>query len=139
MFYIVVKNISENEIKNVRHSQNLCYTIMVVYELKEINLTLQWAHSIPLTHASWSEYCYWLRILFYLKGTGLYRDGGEILFRKTSPRNLNRPRKGLIKFFKDHELKIATSNAKVIKFLDMTLDLKTGNYKPYTEDLHSQK
>lgn len=47
----------------------------------------------------------------------------------------NRSRK-LEKLFKDHDLKMATiTNAKVINFLDMTLDLNTSKYKTYIKEL----
>lgn len=77
------------------------------------------------------------RSLFDIRYTGLYRDNGEILFRETSPRNINPPRKELIKYFKSYGLKANTiTNAKVINLL-MTLNLITRNLKPYTKYLHN--
>ena len=41
-------------------------------------------------------------------------------------------KKKLCKIFKDNNLRIAVeANKKVIDFLDITLDLHTGSYKPY--------
>lgn len=52
---------------------------------------------------------------------------GVILLCKTSQRNIDQSRKELIKFLKDHKLKMTTTtNAKVIDFLDVTLDLNTS-------------
>lgn len=72
-----------------------------------------------------------LRFLFHINNTAIYRDVGEILQWKTSPRIIDRSRKEVIKLSKGHELKITTTNAKVINFHDMTLNLNTDNYKPY--------
>lgn len=81
-----------------------------------------------------------LRYLFDINNTGLYKDDGAILVRKANPRNMNRSREELINFFKDHKLKISrTTNAKVVNFLDVALDLNTGDYKPHIKDLHRQK
>ena len=62
---------------------------------------------------------------------GLYRDDGLATGFQT-PRQLDIIKKKLCKIFKEHELSITIeANKKVVNFLDVTLDLNTGLYKPY--------
>ena len=62
---------------------------------------------------------------------GLYRDDGLATGFQT-PRQLEIIKKKLCKIFKEHELSITIeANKKVVNFLDVTLDLNTGLYKPY--------
>ena len=62
---------------------------------------------------------------------GLYRDDGLAVTNQT-PRKAKMTKKKLCKIFKDNNLRIAVeAKKKVTDFLDITLDLHTGSYKPY--------
>ena len=64
---------------------------------------------------------------------GLYRDDGAGVSRKT-PFQLEKAKKKIQKVFLDNGLKIVISvNLLVIDFLDVTLDLRMGTYKPYAK------
>ena len=62
---------------------------------------------------------------------GLYRDDGLGAFNE-SPRETEKIKKEICKIFNDHNLKLTIeANKKVVDFLDITFDLRTGTYKPY--------
>ena len=62
---------------------------------------------------------------------GLYRDDGLATCSKT-PKQVEAIKKEMCKIFKKHNLQITIeANKKVVDFLDLTLDLRTGVYKPY--------
>ena len=64
--------------------------------------------------------------------TGLYRDDGLILLEKFPGPKRERIIKNLHQLFKSHGLKITiASTGQVADFLDVTLDLSDGTYKPY--------
>ena len=64
--------------------------------------------------------------------SGLYRDDGLILLRKTTGPKMDRIRKDVIKTFKDVGFKIdIKTNLKVVDFLDATFNLSNGTYKQY--------
>ena len=64
--------------------------------------------------------------------TGLYRDDGLIAVQCTSGRKMDLIRKNLHKCFKDEGLKIVVeTNVKKANFLDVTLDLEDGTFRPY--------
>ena len=66
---------------------------------------------------------------------GLYRDDGLAVFNQTS-REIERAKKELCQIFARNNLKITIeANKKVVNFLDVTLDLNTGKFKPYTKPL----
>ena len=61
---------------------------------------------------------------------GLYRDDGLAVTNHT-PREAEMTKKKLCRIFKDNDLRIVVeANKKVTDFLDTTLDLHTGSYKP---------
>ena len=63
---------------------------------------------------------------------GLYRDDGLSVFKNKSGTQLERIRKNLQKTFKDFGLEIvAESNLKIVNYLDVTLNLNNGSFKPY--------
>ena len=63
---------------------------------------------------------------------GLYRDDGLGVIQTNSGRLADKARKDLTAIFARHGLKItATTNIKVVNFLDITFDLTNGTYKPY--------
>ena len=69
---------------------------------------------------------------FGQKDIGLYRDDGLAIIKNRSARLADKTRKELHKVFKQFGLKItAKGNLHVVNFLDVTLDLATGKYKPY--------
>ena len=68
-----------------------------------------------------------------LEISGLYRDDG--LQCNKSARIIDRMKKDIIKLFKEKfslRIKIET-NLKIFNFLDVTLDLNSGTFKPYTK------
>ena len=63
---------------------------------------------------------------------GLYRDDGLAAIKTTSDRLTDKARKQLTETFSKLGLKItATANLRRVNFLDITLDLTDGTYKPY--------
>ena len=64
--------------------------------------------------------------------TGLYRDDRLILLEKCPGPKRERIIKDLHQLFQSHGLKIMiASTGQVADFLDVTLDLSDGTYKPY--------
>ena len=63
---------------------------------------------------------------------GLYRDDGlGVMFNTSGPQN-EKIKKDFVKIFKDNGLEIVIQcNLKVTNFLDVTLNLTDGTYKPY--------
>ena len=76
---------------------------------------------------------YMLSLLQPICGTtiGLYRDDG-LGISKATPQETEHIKKHIYKIFKANDLKITIeANKKVVNFLDVTLDLNTGEYMPY--------
>ena len=62
---------------------------------------------------------------------GLYRDDGLAITRQT-PREVELTKKILCKISRENDLRITVeANKTVVDFLDITLNLRTGAYKPY--------
>ena len=62
---------------------------------------------------------------------GLYRDDG-LAVGPQPPRELNKIKDRICQVFKENNLSITIkANQKVVEFLDVTLDLNTGLYKPF--------
>ena len=62
---------------------------------------------------------------------GLYRDDGLAILHK-SPREAENIKKKLCQLFNKLGLQIVVeANAKVVDFLDVTLDLRKKEFKPY--------
>ena len=62
----------------------------------------------------------------------LYHDDRLSLFKNKSDTQLERIKKNLQKTFKDFGLKIlAEPNIRIVNYLDMTLNLNNGSFKPY--------
>ena len=65
---------------------------------------------------------------------GLYRDDG-LGITKSSPRENDILRKKIEKIFKENGLNITVeANKEVINFLDVTLDIRDGSFKPFTKE-----
>ena len=63
---------------------------------------------------------------------GLYRDDGLAVFRNKSGTHLEKIKKKLQRLFKEYDLEIiAESNQKIVNYLDVTLNLKDGTFRPY--------
>eukprot|EP00117_Sycon_ciliatum_P010892 scpid56109/ scgid2016/ len=63
---------------------------------------------------------------------GLYRDDGLATLKGASGSVADRTRKNIVSVFKSFGLRITIdTNIKTTNFLDVTLDLTTGAYKPY--------
>ena len=62
---------------------------------------------------------------------GLYRHDGLAITKQT-PREVEMTKKKLCKIFRENDLSITVeANKTVVDFLDITLNLSTGAYKPY--------
>lgn len=69
---------------------------------------------------------------FDKRNFGLYRDDGLAIFRNTSGPQAERIKKEFQKVFKDNHLDIETScNLKIVNYLDVTMNLNDGTYRPY--------
>ena len=69
----------------------------------------------------------------YRKKLGLYRDDGFGAFDETT-RKIEIIKKLICRTFADHNLKLTSeANKKCVHFLDVTLDMRTGTFKPYTK------
>ena len=63
---------------------------------------------------------------------GLYRDDGLAVFKNVSGPDSERIKKKLQNIFKDHGLEIVIEcNKTVVDYLDVTLNLNDGTYRPY--------
>ena len=63
----------------------------------------------------------------------LYRDEGLAAFNR-KPQEIEKIKKELCKI-RDNDLKITVeANTTIVNFLDVTLDLKSGKYYPYTKE-----
>ena len=63
----------------------------------------------------------------------IYRDDGLAITRQT-PREVEMTKKKLCKIFRENDLRVritVEANKTVVDFLDITLNLRTGAYKPY--------
>ena len=68
---------------------------------------------------------------------GLYRDDGLAAIKGTS-RTIENIKKDLCKIFQNYNLKITVEcNKKTVNFLDVTLDLTSGDYYPYSKPNNS--
>ena len=64
---------------------------------------------------------------------GLYRDDGLAACDKT-PKQIDKIKKEICKIFDQNKLKITIdANLKTVDFLDITMDMRTGEHKPYTK------
>ena len=64
---------------------------------------------------------------------GLYRDDGLAALNKT-PREIGNIKKYICETFNEHNLELTIkANKKTVNFLDVTLDLNSSTYKPYTK------
>ncbi len=70
--------------------------------------------------------------LYEKKDIGLYRDDGLGVLSNTSGPQNERIKKDFVKTFREKGLEITIKcNQKITDFLDVTLDLNDGTYKPY--------
>ena len=66
------------------------------------------------------------------KYVGPYRDDGLAAFRNMGPRTADKTRKLFVETFAEFGLKITIeANLKILNFLDVTLNLHSGEYYPY--------
>ena len=64
---------------------------------------------------------------------GMYKDDG-LAFSSLTPRQGDVTKKKICKVFAENELKITIdANMTVVDFLDVTLDISNGSYKPYAK------
>ena len=63
---------------------------------------------------------------------GLYSDDGLSIFRNGRGTQLEKIKKKLQRLFKEYDLEItAESNQKIVNYLDVTLNLQDGTFRPY--------
>ena len=77
--------------------------------------------------------CYMLSLLQSKYGNciGLYRDDGLGIYTGT-PREAEKMKKDICKIFHDNDLRVTIEvNKKVVNFLDVTLNLNSGQHMPY--------
>ena len=68
---------------------------------------------------------------------GLYRDDGLGVIRAT-PRKIEIIKKDICSIFNNHGLKITIeANKKIVDFFDVTLNLSTQKYQPFTKPMHN--
>ena len=66
------------------------------------------------------------------KNIGLYRDDGLAILKKLSGPQLERMKKEFQRIFREKGLEIVIEcNKKIVDYLDVTLNLNNGRYKPY--------
>ena len=64
--------------------------------------------------------------------TGLYRDGGLAILKNTSGPEAEKLKKKFQNLFKEKDLDIiGQCNLKITNYLDITLNLNDGSYRPY--------
>ena len=69
-----------------------------------------------------------------IPNVGLYRDDG-LAVSSATPRQIEIMKKKICKLFEENKLAVTIeANAKVVDFLDVTLDLNTGIYKPFIKE-----
>ena len=69
---------------------------------------------------------------FDKNSVGLYRDDGLALFKNFNGHHADKIRKEFHQLFKEDGLSLEIKcNLKTVTYLDITLDLNTGTYKPY--------
>ena len=66
------------------------------------------------------------------KDWGHYRDDDLLVLRNVNKQQIVRVRKSVIQLFKDTGFLIdVVTNLKIVNFLDITLNLNNGMFKPY--------
>ena len=69
---------------------------------------------------------------FEKNGVGLYRDDGLAVFKNINGHHANKICQEFHQLFKANGLSLETEcNLKTVDYLDITLDLNNGTYKPY--------
>ena len=125
-------NITEEEIHIITHTKKTTF-------YKDGNPWTKKSSDFDVTMGSFdgAEVCelvglYLLSQLQHLAmNVGLYRDDGLAITNKRL-RAVENMKKEMCQIFKDNGLNITIdANKKVVDFLDITLDLRTGSYKPY--------
>ena len=65
---------------------------------------------------------------------GLYRDDGQSIFRNCNGHDNDKVRKDLMKLFKKYQLNLGIKcNLKIVDYLDISFNLNTGIYKPFSK------
>ena len=97
------------------------------------NSMLPWGVMTELKHAKLLVYFYCIVLeKCSIKKIGLYRDDGLACFENNDGHQNDKIRKELLKIFQRNGLKLDIKcNLKVVDYLDITFDLKTGSYKLY--------
>ena len=107
---------------------------------KAIISTLQWDHTTGLRYVNLSVFlCLIVYLFLSLIGykydpnnIGLYRDDGLAVFKNTSGPQSEKVKKAFQRMFKNKGLDIIINrNMKIVNYLDVTLNLNDGSYRPY--------
>jgi hypothetical protein len=101
---------------------------LAIFKLASIVIFKPWllnnAHKSFFISSIWRTWC---------NKFGLYRDDGLGIIKAT-PRQIEQVKKDLCALLNNHGLKITIeANKKIVNFLDVTLNLTTGKYNPYSK------
>ena len=110
---------------------DLCYSTIIAHGRKNLPTTYLmslWDPSMEQRLVNWLDASSSLLTKKYGQNIGLCRDDGWAAFNGT-PWEIEKIRKGICKVFCDNDLKTTKVN-----FLDVTLDLKSWKYYPYTKE-----
>ena len=117
---------------------NRCFSRTKPHGRREIathSSTSLWEATMEQKHASSVVGCYLLSQLTQIPeiNIGLYRDDGLAVLNQT-PQKIEKVKKEICKIFANNNLRITIeANKKIVNFLDVTLDLTTERFKPYSK------
>ena len=131
-----ITNISEEDMKIIYHSRkSLLFNENQAWMKKEGEL-----FDVTMGAYDGAEVCELIGIFMlhklstqYKKGDiGLYRDDGLAILKNISGSESERMKKNIQSTFKENGLEIIIEcNKKIVNFLDITINLNDGTYKPY--------
>ena len=88
--------------------------------------------NVPWLYIYYLKYQYQISQQYNIKNLGLYRDDGLVVFKNVSGPKSERIKKTLQMIFKANDLDIVIEcNRKIVNYLDITLNLEGGTYRPY--------
>lgn len=137
LFAKTITDISDEELNIIMESRKtLLFNNEIPWVKKEGNENFD----VPMGCYDGAEVCeivgsYLLNLLCEIldkEQVGLYRDDGLAVVKHLSGPQIEQKRKNIIKIFKDNGLNITIqANLKVVKFLDVELNLNNGIFRPY--------
>jgi hypothetical protein len=77
---------------------------------------------------------YQLSQFYNKKDLGLYRDDGLAVFKERNGQQMDKIKKHFVDIFKINNLHLSINcNMKIVNFLDLTLNLESNSYRPYSK------